>query len=128
MEYGALPMGSSTGWTYYGFGGGFTYEYSPKLSLGLDVTFMFSGGSSTKMHADCLGGMTFDLGDVSGTEIKAPFRFTLRPNCFFDLTPYFTWWEISKSEELDIGGGWVAYEPDSETHIEGVLAGFTYAF
>lgn len=113
-------------WYYLGIGAGADYFFSPKLSAGIDVEWMRA--LDPKMKADNLPGITFNLKNTYGFDIKAPIKYYLLKNLSFDVTPYFTYWSIKRSDLVDIGGGLGVYEPDSQTHIEGLRAGFTYKF
>lgn len=114
-------------WTYFGVGAGFEYPFFPRLSAGLDAEWMVAPKSWSRMKADLWEGATFHLGTVSGAEIKLPLKYSLTPKLSFDLTPYFTYWHINKSSPATIAGT-AFYEPDSRTHIEGLLTGLTYSF
>jgi hypothetical protein len=67
------------------------------------------------------------LKGVSGCEVKLPVKYYFLNNISLDLTPYFTWWNITKSDPVMISGTYY-YEPNSHTHIEGLLLGLTYSF
>lgn len=79
------------------------------------------------MRADFDEGGTFDLGCVFGAEVKLPVKYYFLKNLSFDVTPYFTYWEINESTPTLIAGDY-GYEPYSTTHIEGLLVGLTYSF
>ena len=117
-------------WTYIGIGAGLSYRIIPKLSIGGEGEIMFAPGGLRKMHADSAGGLpdtTFSLGLVWGVELKAPIKYYLLKNLSLDVTPYFTYWKINKSNVVAVDGGYLQ-EPESNTHLEGLLAGFTYSF
>ncbi|MDD5069262.1 MAG: hypothetical protein PHV17_00890 [Candidatus Omnitrophica bacterium] len=121
-------------WTYFGFGGGLNYEPFRNFSSGLEFEMMFSGGSFTKMHSDSWGPRgfvneaTYDLGDVWGLEIQLPLKYyILDGKMSFDLTPYFTYWDVERSKPLEMGVDFW-YEPDSITHVEGILMGISCFF
>lgn len=113
-------------WTYLGFGLGVNYRLLPKLSIGIDGEWMFA--TSSKMRADLYEGGTFNIKHVSGTEAKIPIKYCIAKNISFDLTPYFTCWHIGHSDTITLAGIPGYYEPDSETHEEGLLTGLTYTF
>ncbi len=88
---------------------------------------MFSSSSLATMRADLYEGGTFELGGVNGIDLKLPIKYYFSPEFSFDLTPYFTYWHIRASNTVEISGNYY-YEPTSNTHIEGVQAGFSYYF
>ena len=117
-------------WTYIGFGAGLNYKLIPKLSIGGEGEVMFAPSGLRKMHADAAGGfpdITYNLGLVWGVELKAPIKYYLLKNLSLDVTPYFTYWKINRSNYVSTYG-FYSYEPKSYTHLEGLLAGFTYSF
>lgn len=114
-------------WTYFGLGAGVNYDLVPRLSTGIEVELMGSPEELTWMRADFDEGGTFDLGCVFGAEVKLPVKYYFLKNLSFDVTPYFTYWKIDKSTDTLISGR-PYYEPDSKTHIEGLLVGLTYGF
>jgi len=117
-------------WTYIGLGAGLNYKLIPKLSIGGEGEIMLAPGGLRKLHADSAGGIpdtTFNLGFVWGTELRAPIKYYLLSNLSLDVTPYFTYWKINKSNIVAVDGGYLQ-EPESNTHLEGLLAGFTYSF
>jgi hypothetical protein len=112
-------------WIYYGIGGGINYPFSPRITMGLDLSCLST--ANPKMKAYLYEGATFELENVYGFDVKIPIRYRLMKNVSFDLTPYFTYWNIDASDPETISG--VGYfEPDSRTHIEGVLVGLTCYF
>jgi hypothetical protein len=124
---GVLTYAEKYWWTYFGFGAGVTYDITQKLQAGLDVEFMFSTSSMAKMRADLLEGGTFELGGVNGADVKIPVKYFFSPKFSLDITPYFTYWHIKSSNTVKISD-WYFYEPTSNTHIEGIQAGFSYYF
>jgi hypothetical protein len=125
---GVLTYAEKYWWTFFGLGTGINYEIFPKLTAGLEGEFMFApAGNLTKMRADLYEGGTFKLGDVWGIELKIPIKYRVFKNLSLDLTPYFTYWKIKESGTIQISGTNYV-EPDSRTHIEGVMAGLTYYF
>ncbi|MGD0336369.1 MAG: hypothetical protein ABSB18_04640 [Candidatus Omnitrophota bacterium] len=114
-------------WTLIGFGAGMSYKIAPKLSVGFEAEWMTTLPDLRKLHADDIGygDITFKLGYVWGTEVKLPIKYYILKNLSLDITPYFTYWKI-KHSDVDPNSG--LYEPDSKTHLEGVLGGFTYSF
>jgi hypothetical protein len=115
-------------WTYLGIGGGINYEIIPKLSAGLNLEWMFTT-IKPRMRVKA-GGNTYNLGRTFGAEIQVPIKYRLLNHLSLDLTPFFTYWQIAKSDPIPIASmpGWVTYEPDSTTHIQGIRAGLTYDF
>jgi len=114
-------------WVYFGLGTGINYKILTNLTCGVDLEGMVTHTSLRKMRSDLYEGATFRLGSVYGTEIKLPIKYQFWQNASFDFTPYFTYWRIHESDTQTISG--VSYiEPDSKTHIEGILAGFSYLF
>ncbi|MCX5714993.1 MAG: hypothetical protein NT033_09410 [Candidatus Omnitrophica bacterium] len=111
-------------WTYLGLGIAANFLFLPRFSTGIDAEWMFTP-SSAKMRSNLYEGGTFGLTNVYGYEIKMPLKYYILKNLSLDLTPYFTYWKIGKSDLVQIKGNYY-YEPDSKTFIEGVLAGFTY--
>ncbi len=111
-------------WTYLGLGIGANFLFLPQFSSGIDAEWMFTPGSP-KMRANLYEGGTFGLKNVNGFEIKMPLKYYILKNLSLDLTPYFTYWKIGKSDPVKINGAYY-YEPDSKTFIQGVFAGFTY--
>lgn len=124
---GVLDYAEKYWWTYFGAGGGLSYQIIPRLSAAFDVELMFSNSSLAKMRADLYEGGTFALRNVYGAEVKFPLKYQLSKNFSLDLTPYFTYWHIKASGLVPIAGSYY-YEPDSRTHTEGLLAGITYYF
>lgn len=124
---GVLTYAEKYRWTYFGFGLGANYRFIPQLSLGIDTEWMFAPNSLARMRADLYEGGTFKLGRVFGTEVKVPVKYHLTKHVSLDVTPYFTYWDINKSSLTEISG-LLFYEPDSKTHIEGVLTGLTVSF
>ncbi|HNX82306.1 MAG TPA: hypothetical protein PKL77_09190 [Candidatus Omnitrophota bacterium] len=114
-------------WTYFGLGGGLSYYFTEKLSAGFDAELMFSSSSLAKMRADLYEGGTFALRHVWGSELKFPIKYQILKHVSIDVTPYFTYWHIKNSLPLELSGSYF-YEPDSNTHVEGLLAGLTYSF
>lgn len=114
-------------WTYFGLGGGLSYRFTDKLSVGFDAELMFSSPSLAKMRADLYEGGTFALRHVWGSEMKFPIKYQVLKFLSIDVTPYFTYWHIKNSTPLQINGSYYI-EPDSNTHVEGLLAGLTYSF
>jgi hypothetical protein len=114
-------------WIYTGLGLSFNYKFFPKLSAGIEVEWLFTFKDSRRMH-DYLNDRTFKLGNVWGTELKIPIKYYLLRNLSLDVTPYFTHWKIKHSDYIPLGGDLYVYEPDSQTHIEGLLIGFTCNF
>ena len=114
-------------WTYFGIGTGFSYEFFPRFTAGIEAEAMYSPESLTWMRADLYEGGTFDLGMVLGAEVKFPFRFYLLKNLSVDFIPYLTYWEINESTNTTISGT-EYYEPYSRTRIEGIHTGLTYRF
>lgn len=122
---GVLMYAEKYYWVYIGLGGGLNYMLMPKLSIGLELEFMAS--PDAKMRADLYEGGTFRLGGVAGWEIELPLRYYLLKNLSFDITPYLTFWNISESDSVLISGSSYV-EPNSRTHIEGLLVGLTCIF
>lgn len=117
-------------WIYFGVGMGLDYSLIPKLSCGLEAEWL--PAIEPEMYADnwfltVPERTTFELKNVYGIELKMPIKYYLLKNLSFDVTPYFTYWTIKQSDPVLTSDGYY-YEPDSTTHIEGVLAGFTYSF
>ncbi|MCX5696396.1 MAG: hypothetical protein NTU54_00230 [Candidatus Omnitrophica bacterium] len=110
-------------WTYLGLGLGVNYALFPKFTTGIDAEWMFA--LKSRMRADSGEGDTFGIKNVNGFELKLPLKYYFLKNLSFDFTPYLTYWSIGKSDYI-IKGNFESWEPDSKTHIEGVLAGFTY--
>jgi hypothetical protein len=116
-------------WTYLGFGIGFNFEFIPKLSTGIDMEWMFSPSRWSVMRANLDPSTDFQLGGVFGAEVKFPLKYQATQHISFDVTPYFTYWDVKHSGLVNVSGyPWPLYEPDSKTHIEGVLTGVTYKF
>jgi hypothetical protein len=111
-------------WVYLGVGAGLNFSLFPRFHAGLDAEWLFTPGTA-KMRANLYEGGTFNLKNVNGVELKLPLKYNLIKNLSFDLTPYFTYWHIGKSDYVLIKNSYY-YEPDSNTHILGALAGFTY--
>ncbi len=107
-------------WVYTGLGIGINYNFFPRLTAGFEAEYLFT--YRPKMHADNID-TTFTLGHVWGTNLRMPIKYYVLKNLSLDLTPYFTYWQIHASNVLD---GW--YEPQSKTHLEGLLLGLTYSF
>jgi hypothetical protein len=124
---GALTYAEKYWWTYFGFGAGINYELVKNLRWGVEVEWMFSPEHLRKMRADLYEGGTFNLGWIYGAEVKMPIKYNLLRNISFDVTPYFTYWDIKNSDLVLINGSYYS-EPDSTTHIEGLLVGLTYSF
>lgn len=124
---GVLIYAEKYWWTYFGAGAGFNYKLIPQVSTGIDFEMMFSNSHLAKMRADLYEGGTFELKNVYGLEVKAPIKYYFLKNISFDVTPYFTYWHIKESDPVLISGAYYV-EPDSRTHIEGLLTGFTYNF
>lgn len=115
-------------WTYFGLGVSLSYNIFSRLSLGLDTEALFTFSQSRRMRSNYPGsGLTFKLGSVYGTEIKAPVKFYLLKNLSLDLTPYFTYWHISHSDYVPYEDLYY-YEPTSKTHIEGLRTGLSFYF
>lgn len=110
-------------WIYGGLGLGLNYYVHPKLSIGLEWEGWIAG--SPKMYAELYEGGTFKLKNVSGIDLKMPIKYHLLENFSFDLTPYFSYFTIGHSNTVILSGD-PYYEPDSKTHEEGILLGFTY--
>jgi hypothetical protein len=119
---GALAYAERYRWTYFGLGGGINYKLLPQVSIGLDIEGMCALDS--KMRADLYEGGTFKLKGVAGWELKLPIKYYLLKNISLDVTPYSTWWNITESDPVLISGKYY-YEPNSHTHIEGLLVGIT---
>ena len=122
---GVLCYAERYRWVYFGLGGGINYNLLAKLSVGLDIEGMAAVDS--KMRADLYEGGTFVLKGVGGWEFKLPIKYHFLKHISFDLTPYSTWWNITRSDPVLISGTYY-YEPDSHTHIEGLLVGLTCSF
>jgi len=119
---GVLTYAEKYWWEYLGLGGGINYRLFSKLTCGAELEAM--GALNAKMRADLYEGGTFRLGGVAGWEVKLPIKYYLWKNFSLDVTPYFTAWNISHSDDVKISGSYY-YEPDSHTYIEGVLLGAT---
>jgi hypothetical protein len=113
-------------WTYFGVGLGFNYAFIPEFSAGADVEWMFVPNHLAKMRADLGEGGTFGIKNVHGAEVKLPLKYHFAENFSFDLTPFYTYWKIGESDLVKIGNSYY-YEPDSKTHIGGIMAGLTYS-
>ena len=114
-------------WSYYGLGVGINYKVLPKLSLGFEWTGWLT--IKPKMHAYDFGGLDFKLGQVWGYEVKMPIKYFLLKNLSIDVTPYYTYWHINKSDVVVPPDYPIPLiEPDSNTHEEGLLGGLTYIF
>lgn len=112
-------------WIYYGIGAGINYPFTRRITMGLDLSCLTT--IDPKMKAYLNEGATFELENVYGFDVKIPIKYRLKKNLSLDLTPYFTYWNIDASDPETISG--TAYvEPDSRTHIEGVLIGLSYYF
>lgn len=122
---GVLCYAEKYWWLYLGLGGGLNYRLFSKLTCGAELEGMFALDS--KMRADLYEGGTFVLKGTSGWEVKLPIKYYFLNNISLDLTPYFTWWNITKSDPVRISGAYY-YEPDSYTYIQGLLLGLTYSF
>ncbi len=122
---GVLCYAEKYWWVYMGLGGGLNYRLFSKLTCGAELEGMFALHS--EMRADLYEGGTFVLGGVSGWEVKLPIKYYFLHNLSLDLTPYFTWWNITKSDPVRISGAYY-YEPDSYTYIQGLLLGLTCSF
>jgi len=120
---GVLTYAEKYRWVYLGLGLGLNYKLSPKLTCGIEIEGM--GALDSKMRADLYEGGTFKLKGVAGWELKLPIKYYLLKNVSLDLTPYSTWWNITQSDPVLISGAYY-YEPNSHTHIEGLLVGITY--
>ncbi|MFH1414208.1 MAG: hypothetical protein ABIG56_05120, partial [Candidatus Omnitrophota bacterium] len=103
----------------------FNYLFTPRITAGIDLDWM--SADSPEMRANLYEGGTFNLENVWGIEIMAPIKYLFGKNLSFDITPYFTYWNIDKSDPVSISGS-LFYEPDSRTHIEGVQVGFSCYF
>lgn len=114
-------------WTYLGGGIGFDCEVMPRLTAGIEFELMGSPKSWSRMRADLYEGGTFKLRGVLGIDLKIPIKYYIFKNFSFDVVPYFTYWDITKSDPVLINGA-SYYEPDSKTYIEGILIGFTNIF
>jgi len=122
---GVLCYAEKYSWMIMGAGVGLTYKLIPKFTLGMEIEFM--GGIDAKMRADLYEGGTFKLKGANGIEVKLPLKYSLSKNLSFDLTPYYTYWNIRQSDPVEISGSFY-YEPDSTTHQEGLQIGLTYRF
>lgn len=114
-------------WVYFGIGAGINYKVIPRLSVGIDGEWVHAISRTARMRADLYEGGTFKLKDVWGAEVKTPIRYLLLKNLSLDITPYFTYWSIKRSDPVMISG-YYYFEPDSRTHEEGLLAGLTFIF
>lgn len=124
---GAQDYAEKYWWTYFGIGGGINVEILPRFRPGIEVEVMYAPPEFSRMRADLYEGATFDLGMILGADVKLPLKYYALKNLSIDVTPYFTYWEINKSDNTDIGGD-SYYEPYSRTRIYGLLAGLTYSF
>ena len=124
---GALDYAEKYWWTYFGLGGGFSFEIFPRFWPGVEAEVMYAPSKFSHMHADLYEGGQFDLGMVLGADIKLPIKYYILKNLSIDITPYLTYWEINKSSTTEIDGD-SYYEPYSRTRIYGLLAGLTYNF
>jgi len=124
---GVLTYAEKYWWMYYGLGVGASYEFFPKFFGGIEFEAMGTHKSNRKMRADLYEGARFTLGSVYGAEIKFPLKYNFWENLYFDLTPYFTYWRIHRSDIRMISGT-SYYEPASATYIQGVMAGLSYLF
>ena len=122
---GAYEYAEKYVWLYAGGGIGATYRPIPKFSSGIDIEGLI--GVQPKMHSDLYEGATFQLGSVSGVEVKLPLKYYMLQNLSWDLTPYYSFWRIKRSDPAVISG--VSYqEPDSRTHVLALQTGLTYCF
>ncbi|MCM8797287.1 MAG: hypothetical protein NC923_05370 [Candidatus Omnitrophica bacterium] len=124
-----ILYGEKYSWVYLGLGAGINYELLPRLLLGFEAEWLTTLPRTRKMHANNFGygDVTFKLGYVWGGEVKLPVKYYILKNLSLDVTPYFTYWKIKRSDYVELGGSYW-HEPDSKTHFNGVLAGFTCAF
>lgn len=124
---GVLVYAEKYYWTYFGLGMGINYLRIPNLIAGVDVEGMFAPDSFSHMRSDLYEGGTFNIKHVSGVEVRLPLKYFFLKNISFDLTPYFTYWQIGKSNLVLINGTYY-YEPDSKTKILGLVTGLSYYF
>lgn len=125
---GVTTYAEKYSWIYFGLGMGINYRLTPKLSSGIEFEWLFTPSTYRKMRADLGDGYSFKLGNIYGVDVKIPIRYHFSKNFSFDLTPYFTYWHIGQSEYIHYYDSYYLVEPKSNTHIEGLLTGFTYSF
>ena len=128
---GVLSYREKYRWLYFGLGLGARREIGNRIVAGIEGEFMYAPRSFRKMYAELLDGNTYTLGSVWGVELTLPLHYVITKRFTFDVTPYYTFWHIGKSNTeivtwQGIPAGY-AFEPESKTYVCGVLFGLTIA-
>lgn len=107
-------------WGYFDAGIGLHYNFSPKMSLGVDAAYRqaFNAQMYENFH-----GYTFDLKNVHGYKITVPLEIAINPALSTFIAYNYEYWNIGAS---NVVGGY--YEPDSETKNETLSMGLSFRF
>ncbi len=112
-------------WSNWILGARADWEAMPKLTL--STTADWQKAANPKMHSSSEG-QTFDLGDTNGYKVGISANYKLTNNLSLEGDVVYDYWKINKSNVVDIGGGYVAWEPDSKTKNTYAKLGLVYKF
>lgn len=107
-------------WGYYDAGIGLHYNFSSKMSLGVDANYRkaFNAQMYENYH-----GYTFDLKNVHGYKISVPFEIAINPKLSTFFSYNYEYWNIGASNVIN-----TYLEPDSETKNETLSFGLKFKF
>ncbi len=110
-------------WTFLILGTEILLLDGPSTRISLDGRLQHM--LDAKMFAFLGDGLDFDLGEETGIRLSMPFSFQLSRNVHLRVEPYLSWWDIGRSNtlELTVGGtgtGLYFLEPRSETRNQGL--------
>ncbi len=120
--------GVNAGETYTNnyYGAGALAQYSPVDSLVISANAML--GNTYKSYIVVNGAFSGELGNSTIAKVGLGADYALAKNLHVNIGAEYTKFNYGISNVYPVGGGYVAWEPDSRTSYTTVKAGLGYAF
>lgn len=112
-------------WGSYGLGG--IVELGLFSGVTFSVTADLQKAYKPTMNSTSIGS-TFTLGKTDGYKVGLHWVGNISQRIAFEMDYIYDYWNISRSNSVSDGSGYVYYEPDSKTNNQYIKAGFVFSF
>lgn len=113
-----LGLTETYGWFELQAGLRWTLLDAPRAAWDVEARVVRTAGAEMELDLDRLGGrggLTFSLEPRTGWRLGSTYRHHLGPRAFLSAGAQVERYEFGASAPVDVGGGQLFYEPDSET-------------
>jgi len=106
-------------WIYVLLGGEQLLWQNGKHQLSLNAQMTYPVNPTMTLNVAGAGDVSLALGSQPGFRLLVPWRIRLASGRQLEVAPYYEYWQLGRSQGIR-AGGWIIYEPRSETGNLGI--------